>query len=231
MNKKVSQFGNNLILGALLLAPIVITLWIISGLFGLMTDWFIHVMPEPFQSGYRRILARLAALLIVVASLFLIGAFARNFLGRRLYVLGDRLLSRIPGIAVFYNFFRQVIEVFFANRDSSFKEVVLIEYPRAGAYMLGFVTSTVPQSLRSQIPRPQPGEECVTVFIPTTPNPTSGWLGVLPRSQVTTLKMTPAEGMKLIVSGGAIYPGQSTSAVQMSLLEKLEAFVEKPGEQ
>lgn len=228
MNKNVSRFGNNLVLGALSLAPIAITLWIIGGLFGLMTDWFVEFIPQPFQTGYRQFLARIAALLIVVGGLFLIGTLTRNFLGRRLYALGDRLLSRIPGIAIFYNFFRQVIEVFFANRDSSFKEVVLVEYPRAGAYMLGFVTSTVPPSFRAQIPHPQPGEECVTVFIPTTPNPTSGWLGILPRSQLTTLTISPAEGMKLIVSGGAIYPGQSASAAQQTLLEKLEAFVEKP---
>jgi uncharacterized membrane protein len=134
----------------------------------------------------------------------------------------------MPGIKLFYNFFRQIIEVVFANRDSSFKEVVLIEYPRPGAYALGFVTALLPEHFRGHIANAKPGEECVSVFIPATPNPTSGWFAIVPRSQLIPLKMTQAEGMKLIVSCGAIYPGSQRAFGQTSLLDKLGTWVDKP---
>ncbi len=224
MKRILPNIGNNLLLGTLLLAPLAITIWIVQKLFTFLTDWFVNFSPEVFKTGWRAIVARLVALFIVVVVVFLIGLLVKNFIGRRLYEWGDRILSRIPGVKLFYNFFRQIIEVFFANRDSSFKEVVLIEYPRAGAYTLGFVTSSVPQHISTHVASAIPNEECVSVFIPTTPNPTGGWLLIVPRSQVITLKMTPAEGMKLIVSGGAIFPG-TKDAAKTSLLDKLELMV------
>lgn len=226
---RIPQFGNNLLLGALLLAPIAVTFWVFLGLFNFVTDWFVEVMPEPFRTGYRELLARLAALFLVVMVLFCIGVFTRNFIGRRLYAYGDRLLSRIPGVKVLYGFIRQVIEVFFAGKDTSFDEVVLLEYPRTGVYSLGFVTAKLPTDYSRHIANAQPGEECVSVFIPTTPNPTSGWFCIVPRSQVIRLKMTPAEGMKLVVSGGSIFPGSHAEAAQTTLLEKLESRVGRNG--
>jgi uncharacterized membrane protein len=229
MKKTLGYIGNVLLLGALLLAPIAITLWLISNVFAFLTDWFVHVSPETFHTGYRSYIARAGALVFVVLAVFLIGLFARNYVGRSLYEFWDRLLSRIPGVKLFYNFFRQIIEVFFASKDSSLKEVVLLEYPRAGTYMLGFVTSAVPEKYSGQIAGAQPGDEFVSVFIPMTPLPTSGWFAIVPRSQLTPLKMTPAEGMKLVVSGGAIYPGQKDAFATTSLLDKLETWVDNPG--
>ena len=229
MKKLFANIGNNLLLGAILLAPIAVTIWIINMLFGLVTDWFVHFSPEQFQKGYRALIARFAAFFIVIAFTFLIGLLVRNFLGRRLYEFGDRLISKIPGVKLIYNFVRQIVEVFFTNKDSSLKEVVLIEYPRAGTFMLGFVTSAVPEPFRSQIPGAKPDEECVSVFIPMTPLPTSGWFAIVPRSQLIPLKMSSADAMKLVVSGGAIYPRSQGAFTKTSLLDKLETWVDKTG--
>lgn len=229
MKFRLRRFWNNLLLGLLLLAPIFFTYTVVSSLFQFATDWFVRFFPTQFQSGYREFLARGAALVVLAIVLFAIGLMVRNYVGRRLYAMGDRILARIPGVRLLYNFITQVISVFFANKDSSFKEVVLLEYPRAGVYALGFVTAIVPPRFGAHIANAGPGEECLSVFIPTTPNPTSGWFCVVPRSLVQVLDMTPAEGMKLVVSAGAIFPGDQREQAETSLLEKLESWVQRDG--
>ena len=222
MKKILGNIGNNLLVGALLMAPLAITIWLLRGLFAWLTDWFVNVAPEKFHEGWMGLLMRVAALAAVVALVFVVGLLVRNYVGRTLYEFSDRVLSNLPGVKLFYNFFRQIIEVFFASKGSSFKEVVLLEYPRAGTFMLGFVTSTVPARYAESVPQAIVGEELVSVFIPMTPLPSSGWFAIVPRSQLIPMKMTPAEGMKLVVSGGAIYPHEA-AATQTSLLEKLQA--------
>lgn len=224
MKKLLGNLGNNVLVGALLLAPLAITVWLVTSLFGMLTGWLVPMVPVEFQSGWEGIGLRVAALVLVVAVVSIVGLLARNFIGRTFYEFVDKALSNIPGVKLFYNFFRQIIEVFFASKGSSFKEVVLLEYPKAGMFMLGFVTSTVPVRYAEAVPQAVAGDELVTVFIPMTPLPSSGWFAVVPRSQLIPMKMTPAEGMKLVVSGGAIYPGDA-AATQTSLLEKLEQRV------
>lgn len=228
MNKQLQQLGNNLLLGTLVLAPLAITVLIIRNLFAFLTGWFVNVAPDEFQTGFRSYIARVVVLLFVLVILFLIGLLARNLVGQRLYELGDSLLSRTPGVKLFYNFFRQIIEVFFANRDASFKEVVLIEYPSPGMFMLGFVTSTLPERYRADITAAPGTDEYVSVFIPMTPLPTSGWYVIVPRTKLMPVKMTSAEAMKLVVSGGAIYPGEHGDKAQTSLIEKLTTATQKP---
>lgn len=229
MKKFLGNFGNSLLVGALLLAPLAITVWVVTSLFGWLTGWFVHIVPVELQAGWTGLLMRVAALALVVAFVFVIGLLVRNYVGRTFYEFMDRVLSNIPGVKLFYNFFRQIIEVFFASKGSSFKEVVLIEYPRAGTFMLGFVTSTVPARFAGAVPQTMVGDELVSVFIPMTPLPSSGWFAIVPRSQLVPMGMSPAEGMKLVVSGGAIYPGDAEE-VQTSLLEKLEARAKRKKE-
>ena len=111
----------------------------------------------------------------------------------------------MPFINTVYRTVRQIVDTFSAQKKAIFQEVVLLEYPRKRCYALGFLTSTA----RGE-PQNMTGEHIVNVFIPTTPNPTSGFLLMLPEEDITHLKMSVADGMKLIISGGAVVPNPAT---------------------
>ena len=220
----LKSLRTNILVGALLIAPVVVTWEIIDFLLGLFTEEVVKLLPAVLKVGYWRYATRVIALVLVLVLLFLIGVLVRNLFGRRLYALGDRLLRRVPGVNLVYRFIRQVIEVFFANPDSSFQEAVLLEYPRPGVWSLGFVTSTVPPAFALPLPGTAPSE-MVCVFIPTMPNPTSGWFCIVPRTSVTKLAMAPGDAMKLVISGGAVFPGKAEHAKGDTLMRKVDQLI------
>lgn len=219
----LKSMRNNILVGLLLVTPIVVTAFVVNWLFTFITNRVLVFLPKHYREGDQEILWRLASLVLVLVVMFLIGVLVRNILGKRLYQLGDRLLARIPVVNSLYVGTRQVIEALVQQRQTLFQEVVLVQYPRPGVYAVGFVTAVVPPEFKTHLPGPAQVEECISVFIPTTPNPTSGWFCMVPRSEVVKLNMTSGEAMKLIVSGGAVFPGDNGSnrAPPPSLLELL----------
>jgi uncharacterized membrane protein len=217
------RIRNNILVGLLLLTPIVVTIFVVNWLFTFTTNRVLVFLPKHLREGDQEILWRMASLLLVLVVMFAIGLLVRNILGKRLFQLGDRLLGRIPIVNSLYVGTRQVIEALVQQRQTLFQEVVLVQYPRPGVYAVGFVTAVVPADFKSYLPASQQNEEFISVFIPTTPNPTSGWFCLVPRSEATVLKMTSGEAMKLIMSGGAVFPGDTTSAqtAPKSLLDLL----------
>ena len=115
------------------------------------------------------------------------------------------MLDRVPFINTVYRTVKQIVDTFGQQEKAVFQEVVLIEYPRKRCYVLGFLTSTAMGETQANT-----GEHIVNIFVPTTPNPTSGFLLMLPEEDITRLKMNIAEGMKLIISGGAVVPDPKT---------------------
>ena len=229
----LKRIRNNILVGLLLVTPIVVTAFVVNWLFTFITNRVLVFLPRQHREGDQELLWRLASLALVLVVLFLVGFLVRNLLGKRLYQFGDRLLGHIPIVSRIYVGTRQVIEALFQQRQTLFQEVVLIEYPRPGIFAIGFVTGVVPPDFRTNLPRQIQVEECISVFIPTTPNPTSGWFCIVPRSQSTKLGMTSGEAMKLIMSGGAVFPGDNTSKAQSappSLLEMLHDWASKEGE-
>ncbi len=214
----------NMLVGALLIAPIVVTWWIIEFLLDLFTAEVVLHFPTHLKTGYWLLISKLAALLLVLLLLFVVGLLARNIFGRRLYTLGDTLLRRVPVVNMVYRFIRQIIEVFFAGPSNSFQEAVLVEYPRLGVWSMGFITATVPPSHRA-VMAGGADSDLVCVFIPTTPNPTSGWFCIVPRSTVRVLPMSPGDAMKLVISGGAVFPGQEAVATGDNLLRKVDQWI------
>lgn len=219
---------NNILVGLILITPIVVTIFVVNWLFTFVTNRVLVFLPRHFREGDQAILWRLASLLVVFLMVFLVGVLVRNILGKRLYEIGDRILARIPIVNRVYVGTRQVIEALFQQRQTLFQEVVLIEYPRAGIFSLGFVTAVVPAEVQQKLTGVEANEECISVFIPTTPNPTSGWFCMVPRSQVKKLDITSGEAMKLIVSGGAVFPGVQTEPASKTkppaLLEMLHKW-------
>ena len=145
---------------------------------------------------------------VVFLLITILGYGSRFVLGR--IILGglERLLDRVPFINTVYRTVKQIVDTFGQQKKAVFQEVVLIEYPRKRCYVLGFLTSTAMGETQTRT-----CEHIVNVFVPTTPNPTSGFLLMLPEEDITRLQMNIADGMKLIISGGAVVPDPKTGDV------------------
>jgi uncharacterized membrane protein len=143
----------------------------------------------------------LVALLLAFFLVCLVGRYARHFFGKKIIQLVDATLLRVPLLNKIYGTIKQVNEAFASNK-SSFKQVVLVRFPHANSYAMAFITGE-----QKCIPS-KPGEKIFSVFVPTTPNPTSGFLIFVPEDQITKLHMSVPDGIKLIISAGSVAPEQ-----------------------
>ncbi|MFN4282808.1 MAG: DUF502 domain-containing protein [Alphaproteobacteria bacterium] len=191
-----------LLAGVLVTAPIVITFyliwWVIHFIDAIVTPLIpLRYQPETYlQFGVPGL-----GLIIVLIALTFIGALTTSLLGRYFLTLNDRVLARMPVVRGIYGATKQVFETIFSSKGNAFRSVVLVEFPRAGAWCLGFVTATTTGEIADHAAAP-----LVSIFVPTTPNPTSGYLLFVPKSDVIELQMTVEEGLKMIVSGGIVTP-------------------------
>jgi uncharacterized membrane protein len=153
----------------------------------------------------------LVALLVAILLTSIVGLLARNYLGKKMIEWVDASLLRVPILNKIYGAIKQVNESFSSGSKTSFKTVVMVEFPHPGMRSVGFLTSEVHEEIQQKT-----NERIVCVFIPTTPNPTSGFLVLVPESRVTKLDMSVADGIKFIVSLGSISP-ESSHTVQQKL--------------
>ncbi len=177
----------------------------VDGLFGAPMDDFIHR-----QFGFR---VPGIGLLVTLIVILLTGVLATNLLGRRLLTYVEGWLQKLPLVRSVYATMRQLTDAFLQKDQSAFKRVAVIEYPRRGIWAIGFVTGEVaggPMGLTQ-------GETYYNIFLPTTPNPTSGFLLVIPKSEVLLLDISVEDGLKLVISGGVVVP--DTLAGPDALLE------------
>jgi len=138
----------------------------------------------------------------------LIGFIASNIIGSRLINFSDSIMQRLPLAKGIYSSSKQIIDAFTLQGKNAFQKVVLIEYPRKGLFVLGFVTGNSRGEIQSKT-----HEETLNIFVPTTPNPTSGMLILAPRQEVIELAMTVDQGMKVIISGGLYSPGEDQKII------------------
>ena len=218
---------NNILIGLMLFLPVAVTVLIVNWLFATTTDVLVQWLPEAARKApIELFLLRLAALAALVAMLFLAGLLARNVAGKRLYDLGDKLLARIPVINKLYVSIRQISETLLDQSGGMFKEVVLLEYPRQGVFAVGFVTADVPPGLALKLAGREPKEAWVGVFLPASP-PTSGFFVLARRAELRTLSISVSDAMKLLISGGTVFPGVVNTEDGASLLEKAAGWVER----
>lgn len=191
------------ITGLLIILPLVGTIWILLKAFLILTGFLVAAVRtvHPLDSLSLVVLTRLAALALIAVGLVLMGALARNVFGRRMLRLLEGLCARIPVFNKIYGALRQISEALIGEGKTVFRRVVLVEYPRKGVYAVGFLTSEA----RGE-PQAKTEAEVVNVFVPTTPNPTSGMLTMVPRDEIIPLEMSVEDGMKLVISGGALIP-------------------------
>jgi uncharacterized membrane protein len=179
-------------------------LWVFSTVSNI-TDLLLFFVPhrithENAGNGPMHWYWSLMALLLAVALISVVGLLTRYYIGKRLIEWVDGLMLQVPILNKFYAAIKQVNEAFSGNKNS-FKTVVLVEFPREGIYSVGFITSEQHAEVQQKTK-----ETVVCVFVPTTPNPTSGFLILVPEGKVTKLDMSVAEGIKYIVSLGSISP-------------------------
>ncbi len=185
--------------GIIVLLPLMITLYVLFFIFQLL-DGLLSPFLESFL-GFP--IPGLGALLTIVF-IILVGLVATNVLGRRFISLLDRLFIRIPMVKIIYGATKQIIDAFSAQPRDAWRRVALVEYPRRGLYAIGFVTGERVGEVQEKT-----AHQVFSVFIPTTPNPTSGVLLLVPREELTFLEMSVEDGLKLIISGGVVNPKNS----------------------
>lgn len=190
--------------GILVTAPISITIYLTWIFLTFIDGRVAAFLPE---EGYNALHGATtipgAGLIIAIVFFIVIGWFATNFLGRLVGRISEYILDRVPVINTVYKALKQVFETIIGSQAQAFREVVLIEYPRAGTWTLGFVTG-VPEG---EIQNVAKGSELINVFVPTAPSPVNGFLLFVPKKDIIPLKMTVEDGIKMVVSVGIITSG------------------------
>ena len=201
------------ITGLLVWIPLVITIWVI----GLIVNTLGGFVPDFLSSQalfHRQIPG--FGFVLVIAVILVTGVFTANFLGRRLFTLWERLLNQIPLVRSIYSSVKQVSDTVLAPNGRAFRQAVLIEYPRKGCWTIAFLTGEPGGEVANHLP----GEH-MSVYVPTTPNPTSGFFLIVPREEVVELRMTVDAALKYIVSMGVVAP--PAPAVHPTLPEASDA--------
>jgi uncharacterized membrane protein len=182
--------------GLITLLPLGITAYVFFLLFNFLDKLLGGIVESIFKISVPGI--GFAAGIILI---FLVGFIASNLIGRKIIALWDAFFQRIPLAKSIYSSAKQIIDAFTLQGKHAFQKVVLLEYPRKGLYVLGFVTGSSKGEVQEKT-----HEDVINVFVPTTPNPTSGMLILAPQKEVIEMDMTVEEGMKVIISGGLVSP-------------------------
>ena len=198
--------------GILITAPVSLTIYLAWLFIRFVDERVFSVIPQEYNpETYLPFSIPGIGLLLALVGLTLIGALTAGILGRAINHLFENVLNRLPVIRSLYGAIKQIMETVLANKSSAFRECVLIEYPRKGIWTLGFITGTTRGEVQEKT-----AEECINVFVPTTPNPTSGFLLFVPAQDIIRLKMPIEDGLKLVVSGGIVTPAVEATAIPAS---------------
>ncbi|CAN1527906.1 COG2928 Uncharacterized conserved protein [Methylophilaceae bacterium] len=200
------------ITGLLVLVPLFITVWVISGLVGMM-DQSLFLLPETWrpkaQLGLE--IPGMGAILTLLI-IFVTGVIATNFFGKRLILVWEALLARVPVVKSIYASVKQVSDTLFSDSGNAFRQAVLVQFPRPGAWTIAFVTGKPGGDVANHL-----SGDYLSVYVPTTPNPTGGYFLMLPRADVVELDMSVDEALKYIISMGVVAPPTKRSAKHATL--------------
>jgi uncharacterized membrane protein len=198
-----------IVAGLLVWLPLAVTVWVLAwiasvlnGVFEVLLQAAIAVSPAAARSPLEQLgnIPGLGVLLLLL-TLLLTGMFVANFVGQWWLRQWDALMSRIPIVKSIYNSVKQVSDTLFSSNGQAFREAVLVQYPHAGSWTIAFVTGKPSGEVAHQLP-----DDCLSLYVPTTPNPTSGFLLMAPRAEVRPLAMSVDEALKYIISMGVVAP-------------------------
>lgn len=208
-NRVVERLRAYFFTGLLVTGPIILTLyltWLFIHFIDSAVGW---VLPGQYNpETYLPFNIPGLGLIIGVAALTLVGAAAAGYVGRLFLRMSERILARMPVIRGIYGAMKQIFETVLAKQSNTFREAVLVEFPRRGMWTIAFITGRTEGEVRDLS-----GPDPVSVYVPTTPNPTSGYLVFVPRSEVIVLAMTVEEAIKMVISGGIVTPPDRRPAI------------------
>jgi|TARA_B110000211_G_scaffold135795_1_gene155545 uncharacterized membrane protein len=201
----LANVRGNFLAGLIVIAPIGFTMWIINSIIGWIDGWVLPLIPYNYHfTEYIGINLKGLGVIFFLVFTVLVGWIGKGILGRTFLRIGENLVDRTPIVRSVYSGIKQIAETVLSSRDSSFDKACLIEYPRKGIWAIAFVASDSKGEIAEK--NPNKDNQLVSVFIPTTPNPTSGFLLFIPKSDITYLDMTIEEAAKLVISAGLVYP-------------------------
>ncbi len=198
----IGRLRNRFFTGVLITAPIGITCWLALEIVTFIDDRVTPLIPAKWNpETYLPFSIPGLGVIVMVVALTLIGFLTAGLVGRSILRFGESMLDRMPVIRSVYGALKQILEAVFQNQSNAFRDVVLVQYPRKESWAIGFMTGGANYRITEAGP-----EDAVNIFLPTTPNPTSGFLLFVPRKETRTLSMTIEEGIKMVVSGGIVTP-------------------------
>ncbi len=201
--------------GLVVIAPIGLTVWLMWTVIGWFDSWVLPFVPSRFNpEQYIGINLRGVGVIIFLIFTVFVGWLAKGLIGRSLIRWGEGLVDRMPVVRSIYNGLKQIAETVFAQTDTSFDTACLVEYPRRGIWAIAFVSTSAKGEIADKIPVDQ---QKVSVFLPTTPNPTSGFLLFVSRSDIVELDMSVEDAAKLVISAGLVYPNAKDPSQPLTL--------------
>jgi len=207
--RKPKRFGGlraSFLTGLVVIAPVGLTIWLMWTLIGWVDGFVLPLIPAQYQpEQYIGINLRGVGVIIFLIFTVLVGWVAKGLIGRSLILFAESLVNRMPVVRSIYSGVKQIAETVFAQSERSFEKACLVEYPRKGIWAIGFISTEARGEISTKA-RAQ--AEMLSVFVPTTPNPTSGFLLYFPREDVIELDMSIEDAAKLVISAGLVYPAE-----------------------
>ena len=199
-----SSFRASFLTGLVVITPIGLTLWLIWTVAGWVDSWVLPFVPDWLRPDqYVGLNIRGIGVLVFLIFTVIVGWMAKGLIGRSLLTWAEGLVQGLPVVRSVYNGLKQIAETVFAQSEASFDRACLVEYPRKGIWAIAFISTGAKGEIASKIPA---DEDKTAVFLPTTPNPTSGFLLFVPKRDVIELEMTVEDAAKLVISAGLVYP-------------------------
>ncbi|WP_293442362.1 DUF502 domain-containing protein [Planktotalea sp.] len=190
--------------GLIVIAPVGLTIWLIWSVIGWIDSVVLPLVPYDFQpEEYIGINLRGIGVIIFLLFTIIVGWLAKGLLGRSLIRVAENVVQNVPVVRSIYSGVKQIAETVFAQSERSFEKACLFEYPRKGIWAIGFISTTAKGEVAD---RASTSGDLVSVFVPTTPNPTSGFLLFFPREDIMELEMSVEDAAKLVISAGLVYP-------------------------
>jgi uncharacterized membrane protein len=200
----IARLRSSFLTGIVVIAPVGLTIWLIWSVIGWIDSVVLPLVPSTVRpEQYIGINLRGVGVMIFLFFTIFVGWIAKGIIGRSLILFGESLVNRMPVVRSIYSGIKQISETVFAQSERSFEKACLIQYPRKGIWAIGFISTTAKGEVSE---RAETGGRLMSIFLPTTPNPTSGFLLFLPEEDVIELEMSVEEAAKLVISAGLVYP-------------------------
>ena len=208
----LARLRTSFLTGIVVIAPVALTLWLIWSVIGWFDGFVLSFVPDAYRPeqilntifGYDlKLNIRGVGVVVFLVFATLVGWLAKGLIGRSFIKYAENLVNRMPVVRSFYSGIKQIAETVFAQQERSFEKACMIEYPRKGIWAIGFISTTAKGEIaeRNSLKGPM-----VSVFVPTTPNPTSGFLLFFPKADIVELDMSIEDAAKLVISAGLVYP-------------------------